>query len=73
MGCFEDYFINLEEAGDCIYKLTTADNTLKAFETENEDFKRGARFGMSWAYLNITSQCKKYILKEINDESEANC
>ena len=73
MDEFNKAFVNLRELGDCVIDLVIADTTKKVFEKENQDFYRGAMFGMTWALSNIFSKCQRYYLKEEQDESETNC
>jgi len=61
---YYDTFVNLRDAGDCVIDLVVADTTKKVVEKENDDFYRGAMWGMSWAISNIFSKCPRYVIKE---------
>ena len=63
MNEFDKAFFNLRELGDCVIDLVIADTTKKVFEKENNDFYRGAMWGMTWALSDIFSKCQGIILR----------
>ena len=63
--------VDVKEAGEVVLNSIASDNTKKVFESETDDFRRGAIWGMSWAYVNILSKCTQYkVLSQENNIKE---
>lgn len=56
--------VDLYEAGDCILNEPFSGKSKEIFSTEGEDFKRGAIWGMSWAFITISVNCPRYVIEE---------
>lgn len=66
-------FVDLYEVGDCILNEPFSEKSKETFSTESADFKRGAMWGMSWAFITISANCPRYVIKEVQNESKTDC
>lgn len=57
-------FIDLYDAGDCILNEPFSEKSKEIFSTESSDFKRGALWGMSWAFIIISVNCPRYVIED---------
>ena len=55
-------FIEIEEACRAILKAISSSKTQSYIESESDDFKRGAYWGMSWASLHLCQATPQYTL-----------
>lgn len=65
-----EQFVDVVEAGHEILQAIGDEKTWKAVEHENQDFKRGAMWGMAWAMTHIYAYAPKYYTKIEEDPND---